>query len=95
MYSQSKEETYAWVESIAPLQQAAKQRANQMSQRTEADGSIVLNVIVPSLHESKRIKFDDRTTVEQIKKIVYDKFNKSTQGGMQPIGKVDHFYILT
>jgi hypothetical protein len=50
MYSRSREETYDWLSTITALQKQAKERLKLMGGRTEADGSIVLNVIVPALH---------------------------------------------
>ena len=48
MYSRSREETYEWLEIITTLQKQAKQRLNRLGERLEPDGTMVLNVIVPT-----------------------------------------------
>jgi len=79
MYSKSKEDTHDWLNMISPLHRAARARSNQLTQRTEPDGSIVLNVIVPSIQESKRIKFDSKMSLEDVKNSIREKFMKTLE----------------
>lgn len=55
-------EATAWVRTILTLSQYARERAQSQPTEREKDGSIVLTVVVPELHESKGIKFAPGTT---------------------------------
>ncbi len=91
MYSQSKEETYSWLEVIAPHHNAAKARANQLTQRTEPDGSIVLNIVVPAIQESKRLKFDSKAPIKDVRRMIMEKFKKSFERADISTGLIPDF----
>lgn len=52
-----------------------------MVSKTEPDGNIVLNVLIASLQESKRIKFPATTTVQEAKSLIIKKFQSSFSPG--------------